>query len=305
MKLYPIGLCFILVVGQFAGIYAQELNCTVTINSQKIQTQERQILQEMQSAIQNFMNTTAWTRDRFEQHEKIRVDIQFILLSGTFGAENAFTANIQINSYRPVYGTDYETPILQYFDREAAFTYNPSQQLIFVENAFSTPLTALLAYYAYIILAYDYDSFSPKGGQTHAERALNIANIAEQNGGGKGWGSFSDTRDRFWLQENLMNPQLADFRTVLYEYHRKAMDIFEKDNATARKVILENLKKIRKMKDVVPMSVAINNFFDTKSTELLNIFSRAEPQVRADFVEIAVFVDPKNAGEYRKLTKTN
>ncbi|MCS7004527.1 MAG: DUF4835 family protein [Cytophagales bacterium] len=285
--------------------HAQELNCTVTINSQRIQTQERQILQEMQSAIQNFMNTTAWTRDNFQQEEKIKVDIQFILLSGTFGSENTFTANIQINSYRPVYGTDYETPLLQYFDREATFTYNPSQQLIFVENAFSTSLTSLLAYYAYIILAYDYDSFSPKGGQLWAERALNIANIAEQNGGGKGWGSFSDTRDRYWLQENLLNPQLADFRTVLYDYHRKALDIFEKDNQSAKKVILECLRKIRKMKELVPMALVINNFFDTKATELINIFARAEPAMRAEFVEIATFVDPKNANEYRKLIRAN
>jgi hypothetical protein len=281
---------------------AQELLCNVVVNDQQVQTQERQIFREMEKAIANFMNNTEWTKDKFSQEERISCNILITLLSSSNVTSGKYVANMQLKTERPIFGTDYLSPVINYLDSKFSFEYNLSQPLIFSENAYTTELTSLLAYYAYIILALDYDTFSPKGGNPYLERALNILNNSQQ-AGGQGWSSFGDTRDRYWLLDNLNSPQFADFRQALYEYHRLGMDTFDQDNEAARKVILESLKKMRKVKETVPQTVTMAAFFVAKVNEILNIFSRASLQERTTAVEQLVILDPINADNYRKLTK--
>jgi len=166
-------------------IWAQELNCNVIINAEQVQTQERQIFDQMQAAITNFMNTTQWTEDEFAEEEKIECNL--LLTLGEESTITNFSAVAQVQSTRPVYGTDYNSPILNFSDNKWVFTYNPSDPLYFQENTFTTQLTSLLAYYAYIIIGLDYDSFSPKGGAPYYERALNILNNSQDTG--PGWGA--------------------------------------------------------------------------------------------------------------------
>ncbi|MFT5917658.1 MAG: hypothetical protein ACJAWV_003535 [Flammeovirgaceae bacterium] len=294
---------FIFFLVGFSNIHlsAQELNFTVKINADQVQTQERQVFAEMETAIQAFLNNTKWTDDDFKENERIKCDILITLNKGT--SITNFGAIAQIKSLRPIYGTDYESPVLNFFDKNFTFTYAPSQPLIFAENSYSTELTSLLAYYAYLVIAMDYDTFSEKGGQSYYERALNIMNNAQTNGG-QGWnGIGGDVRDRYWLVTNLRNPQFEPYRLSLYNYHRKALDFLTEKPEEARKIALESLQKIKIVRNQQATSVTLNSFFDAKSMELTNLFLQADQDTRTKASELLIQLDPTNAGIYRKLVK--
>lgn len=283
------------------SVQAQELNCTVQVNGDQVQTQERQVFTEMENAIQQFMNTNKWTDLDFEENERIKCDILITMNKGR--SITNFSATVQIKSSRPIYGTEYETPLLNFVDNKWNFTYAPSQPLIFAENSYTTELTSLLAYYAYITLALDFDSFVKKGGNPYLERALNILNNSQANGGG-GWsGVGGDTRDRYWLVTNLNSPQFDDYRLGVYEYHRLAMDTFTEDPSNARQLILQVLQRMKRVRDQQPTSVTLNNFFDAKSQEIARIFSQGDETVRQQAVDLLISMDPTNAATYRKAVK--
>lgn len=282
-------------------VQAQELNCTLQINADQVQTQEQQIFSDMQQALQQFMNTTKWTDTEFEEEEKIKCDILITLDKGTSITD--FNARVQVKSLRPVYGTDYETPILSFFDNNWSFRYTVGQPLIFAENTYSTELTSLMAFYAYIIIGLDFDTFSEKGGDPYFERALNIVNNS-QNNGGKGWsGIGGDVRDRYWLSENLNSPQFEDFRKGLYTYHRLAMDNLTDDMEGGRTKILEVLQNIKEVQETQPTSVTLNSFFDAKSQELAQIFSRGDEAIQQQAVDLLIRLDPTNSNIYRKILR--
>jgi Domain of unknown function (DUF4835) len=287
----------------FGFIYAnaQELRCNVIINDQQVQTQERQIITGMKDAISQFMNTREWTNDKYREFERIKCNILITLGGDSDVSQGRYTATVQIQSSRPIYGTDYESPLLTFFDRNFAFEYQPSQPMIFTENAYTTNLTAMLAYYAYVILALDYDSFANQGGSPFLQRILNILNNSQQ-ANYPGWNS-GDSRNRYWLSENLNNPLFTPFREGLYQYHRLAMDAFGKNPEEARKKILEVLQKLKQVNQVRPASVTINAFFDSKANELVNIFSEGNPATIKQAVDLLIVIDPTNATKYRTLIK--
>lgn len=298
-KKFPILFLFFI----FCFIYAnaQELSCNVMINDQQVQTQERQIITGMKDAISQFMNTREWTNDKYREFERIKCNI-FITLGGDSDvSQGRYTATVQIQSSRPIYGTDYESPLLTFFDRNFAFEYQPSQPMIFTENAYTTNLTSMLAYYAYVILALDHDSFANQGGNPILQRILNILNNSQQ-ANFPGWNS-GDSRNRYWLSENLNNPLFTPFREGLYQYHRLAMDAFGKNPEEARKKILDVLQKLKQVNQVRPASVTINAFFDSKADELVNIFSEGNPATIKQAVDLLIVIDPTNATKYRTLIK--
>ncbi len=278
---------------------AQELNANIIINDVQVQTQERQVIQQLRNAIANFMNTTRWTNDNYKQHERIKCNILITLTGGTDLVNGRYTANVQIQSSRPVYGSNYETVLLTFFDRNFNFEFFPSQPLIFTENLFSTNLTTTLAYYAYTILALDADSFAPQGGNAYIERMLNILNNSQQ-ANAQGWNN-SDTRNRYFIAENLNNPQLSGYREALYLYHRKGLDYFAENAEAGRKNILEAIKKIAQVNQVRPNAVMVNAFFDSKAEEIVNIFSQADVATRKEAATILTSIDPTNANRYQAL----
>ncbi len=282
------------------AINAQELIWDVQINSEKVNSQEKQVFQKLQTGIQQFLNTQTWTEDEFGENEKIRCNLS-IILDGESTINN-IRGTAQVQSLRPTYGTDYETTLLNFFDRKWQFEYNINDPLIFSENTYSTELTSLLAYFSYIILGLDYDSFSKLGGTPYYERALNILNNAQANNG-PGWGSIggkSDTRDRYWLIDNLNSGQFVPFREAMYEYHRLGLDLIEDKPKEARQSIYSALQKIENVQKIVPFSVTISSFLDTKSSELLNMYSFGDKQVGTDALELLIRIDPTNADQYRK-----
>jgi len=270
--------------------HAQELNCKVTINADQIQTSDRAVFKDMERAITTFMNTRKWTSDSYKNQERINCGI-FLNISKMPSIGN-FSASAQITIARPVYNSNYETVLLNFADRDWEFEYLESQPLEYNDNSFINNLTSMLAYYAYIILALDYDSFGELGGSSFVQRAL-ITVTNAQSSNRPGWATLGSSRSRYSLVENLNNPQMVDLRKNTYVYHRLSLDTFDKNPDQSREKILEVLKNIKRIWIIYPSSIAIISFFDTKSAELSKIFSEGNLNVRREAYDILTTVDPK------------
>ncbi len=281
---------------------AQELNCRVTINADQVQTTDRRIFKDMETAFSNFLNNTKWTSDIFETNEKIKCNLLITLQNPT--SIGNYQATVQIQSARPVYNSNYESILLNFADRDWQFEYVESQPLNFNENIYTSNLTSLLAFYAYVIIAMDYDSFSQLGGGEFYRQALNIATNA-QAANRPGWNTLGSTRNRYWLIENLTNSQMQDIRVGLYEYHRLGLDTFEQSPDESRKTILSVLEKIRKVRKTYPNSIFVIAFLDAKSDELINIFSEGNIQVRRQAFDILAEIDPSKRNDYEAIIKNN
>jgi Fe-S-cluster formation regulator IscX/YfhJ len=277
--------------------YGQELNFKVTVNADQIQTTDRGIFKDMERAFANFLNTRKWTNDSYGSQEKINCTL-FLNITKMPSIGN-FAANAQITTARPVYNSNYETVLLNFADREWEFEYIESLPLEYNDNTYITNLTSMLAFYAYIVLGMDYDSFSELGGNTYIQKALIVVNNA-QPGNRSGWAALGSTRNRYALIENLNNPQMVDLRKNTYKYHRLALDTFDKDPDKSRELILETLRDIKKVWNIYPNSILIISFFDTKATELVNIFSEGNLNVRREAYDLLVALDPKR-NIYQKI----
>lgn len=281
-------------------LLAQELKCNVVINDQRIETSDRQIFKEMQNSIANFMNNRRWTTDTYTPEERINCNLVITLTESP--SIGNYKATVQVQSSRPIYGSSYESLLLNYVDKDWEFDYALAQPMDFNENAFTSRLTSLLAFYAYIIIGYDADTFSKLGGKQFYAKAQIIANNAQQNQG-RGWQAFDGTTNRYWLLENLQNQQLLPFREGIYNYHRLGLDNFIKDSNQARVHTLDLLNKIKGVLAQKPMTVLINNFFDSKSNELISIFTQATPQEKQQAFNLLSQLDPTKTEQYEKLLK--
>jgi hypothetical protein len=276
---------------------SQELNFKVSVNADKIQTTDRGIFKDMERAFANFLNTRKWTSDSYSSHEKINCSL-FLNITKMPSIGN-FSANAQITSARPIYNGNYETVLLNFADREWEFEYIESLPLEYNDNTYISNLTAMLAFYAYIILGMDYDSFSEMGGTTYILKALNVVNNA-QSSNRIGWDALSSNRNRYALVENLNNPQMVELRKNIYKYHRLALDTFDKTPDESRAIILEVLKNVKKVWTIYPNSIFVITFFDSKATELVNIFSEGSLPVRREAFDILTSIDPKR-NIYQKI----
>ena len=285
------------------ALFAQELNCTVTIDASQLNTAqiaEKQIFVDMKNAITQFMNTRRWTNDQFNPTERINCNIVLTLLQSP--GIGIFQGTAQIQSSRPVYNTGYESVMISFIDRELQFNYVQSQPMEFNENTFNSNLTSMLGFYAYVILGLDYDSFSKLGGSGLLQRAFTIATTA-QDSGERGWKPFEDTRNRYSLIENLLSQQMIPFREGLYTYHRLVLDDFNKDQDKSRTQLIDVLTQIKQVNQLKPATVLINTFFDTKADELISIFSEASPLDKKKAYNLLVEMDPTKADKYRRITQ--
>ena len=281
--------------------FGQELICKVTINADQIQTSDRAVFKDMERSIANFMNTRKWSSDTFKNYEKINCGI-FINISRmpTIGA---FIASAQITVARPVFNTNYETVLLNFADREWEFEYIESQPLEYNDNAYINNLTSMLAYYAYIIIGMDADSFSEKGGDPFFQKALIVVNNA-QSSNRPGWQSIGANRNRYNLIENINNPQMVELRKNTYKYHRLALDTFDKTPEDSRQIILTVLKNIKIVWQIYPNAIFVITFFDSKANELVNVFSEGTLNTRREAYDLLTAIDPKR-NIYQKIIATN
>ncbi len=276
----------------------QELKCAVTINASQIQTSDAGIFKDMDNAIEQFMNTRKWTNDPYKSHEKINCNL--LITISKMPAIGSFSASVQVQSARPVFNSNYTSLLFNFADREWEFEYIESLPLEYNDNTFTSNLTSMLALYAYLIIGIDYDSFSELGGTPYFQRSLSVVNNAQQSNL-PGWQAIGSNRNRYWIVENLNNPQMIDLRKAIYTYHRQGLDSFEANPDQSRQVILNGLKDIKKVRDVNPNAILVVSFFDAKGKELANIFSDGNIQVRRQAYDIITAIDPSNRSNYEKI----
>ncbi|RIV21682.1 DUF4835 family protein [Fibrisoma montanum] len=292
----------VLLIGLSGLAQAQELNCQVTINSDQLIAQQKtdfSYVNQLKTVISEFMNTRRWTNDQFTPTERINCSMNINLVKSL--TQGVFEATAQIVVTRPVYGTSYETTTFSYVDRAFNFVYLPTTPIYFRENVYSDELTSLLAYYANIILAVDYDTFSRQGGNPYIQRAYAIVNLAQQGSVNPSWQTGGDRRNRYWLIENMQNQQLSPFRDAMYTYHRQGLDVFGANPVQVRKQTLDLLSTIRTIGQQLPNSVLLNSFFDAKGDEIYNIlFEGTQPERKKAF-DLLSFLDPSKTETYRKL----
>ena len=280
---------------------AQELNVTVRINTQKLQSTDPKVFATLEATVREFLNTQKWTEEVFELEERINANV-LITIQEEISA-TSFKADIAIQASRPVYGSDYETPLINHIDKGVTFFYEQFQPLQFSQNAFNDNLSSVLAFYAYIMLGLDFDSFSPYGGEPYFQAAQDILNNVTQAAAAAnpGWRSLDGNRNRFWLIENILSPRVRPYRQAWYDYHRQGLDLCASDVATGRAIIAAALDEIRNVDQAYPNSMIIQVFTDTKSQEILEIFKRGTPQEQNTVVQVMTRIDASNAAKYRAI----
>jgi len=277
--------------------FSQELNCKVQVLSQQVQGTDKRVFEILQTAITEFMNNKKWTNDAFKNEERIDCSI---LINVTDRANDDFKATIQIQSRRPVYKSSYNSVLLNYNDNEFTFKYLESQSLDFSENTFSSNLTSVLAYYAYLIIGLDYDSFSLNGGTPYLQKALAVCNNA-QNTSEKGWKAFESNKNRYWLINNMMDASFVPLRECMYNYHRKGLDLMSTNKESGRVVVLESIESLKSVHQIKPLSFTTQVFFNAKSDELINIFSGAFSDEKSKIINTLNLIDPTNSIKYQKI----
>ncbi len=278
--------------------YGQELNCNVIVNADQISTSDRQVFQDMEIAFAQFMNGRKWSSDVFQNQERIKCNLSITI--DRMPSIGRFQATVQIQSARPVYNSNYESILLNFADRDWTFEYVQSLPLDFNENAYTSNLTSMLAFYAYIIIGMDYDSFGEMDGTPFYQVAQNIVTNATQSGR-RGWNSLESFRNRYWLVENLSNQRMSELRKGYYSYHRNGLDIYQEDEELAQRNILNVLKTLRDLRDVDPNAIIIVSFLDAKSDELVNIFSTGSMQIRREAYNLLLEVSPSKRDKYAKI----
>ena len=296
-----IYLVFILFLVATGNLLAQELRCNISISAQKIQGANRTVFETMQSDLYEFMNNRKWTDEKYTMDERIECSF-FINLDEQISSDE-FKGSIQVQARRPVFNSSYETILLNIKDNDFDAKYIEYQTLEFNETSNKDNLTNILAYYAYIILGIDHDSFSPEGGTEFFQKAQTIVNNS-QNAREKGWKSYESERNRYWLVENILNKSYSGFRSCTYQYHRQGLDIMSDKAPDGRAAIAESLKSIQKVFRSRPSLYILQVFFDAKSDELVNIFTKSFPDERNRVSVILNECDPSNGSKYEKILKS-
>lgn len=296
-----IGLC----VASFAGMHAQELKCTVQLNTQKITGVDPSTFQTLQSAMTEFMNQRAWTQDVFSPEERIECSL-YITLDGVL-SQDQYSGNITIQSSRPAFNSTYNSPMLNFRDLDFIFTYAPNTPLNFNINQYESNLTSVLAYYAYLIIGLDYESMGKGGGTKYFTMAEQITNSIPSNApDSKGWKPFdnnpvSGNKNRYNIISSLMGAKFEGFKQVIYDYQFLGMDNFYDDPVVARANMANALDKLDKTFRDYPNNVLMVLFLQTKGDELVNIFSGAEPGEKTKVINILKRLDPANGTKYDKI----
>jgi len=284
----------------------QELNCNVQVSAQKIQGSNRQVFENMQRDIYDFMNNMVWTNHVFSYSERIDCNI-LINLTDQISADE-FNGTITIQLRRPVYNTTYNTTLLYFIDNNFRFRYVEFQPLEFDPTTHRSSLVSVLAYYAYIILGFDYDSFAPEGGTEFFQMAEKIVTNA-QNAPEAGWKPYdgSRNRNRYWLIKNILDKEYEGVRQFIYEYNRNGLDRMESRISEARNSVVESLRLIQEVyrKRPDPFMYLVQVVMESKSDEFINIFAEAFPEEKSRVVQILTEIDPSNKSKYEKITASN
>lgn len=296
--MYKFSFIFLLSILFFQLAKSQELNCQVIVNDERAQTSDRQVFRDMEQAFSRFMNDRKWTSKEFTPNERIECNMAITIES--MPAVGFYNATVQVQSSRPIYNTSYSSLVFNFADRDWQYEYIESTPIDFGDNVFTTNLASMLAFYAYVIIGLDNDTFEEFGGEEEFKKALDIVNLAQQSDR-SGWQAFQSNRNRYWLSENLNNQDLRPIRKGLYTYHRMAMDQFESKQDESRALIVNVLQDIQGANRSIPNSILKITFFDAKKNELAKIFEKGNPSTKRDAYNILADLDPSNTEKYKSF----
>jgi len=284
------------------NVLAQELKCQVTVNGQRINGVDARVFQNMQTTITEFMNNKVWTNDVFAPEERIECSL-FINVE-TNPAQDVWTAKATIQASRPVLNSSYNSPIFNYVDNDWMFTFAENQPIEFNVTQYNANLSSLLGFYAYMILGYDYETFSKGGGAKYFGMAEQILNNVPTNGPDvKGWRAFDGVRNRYYMINHMQTGKYEGVKQALYEYHLLGLDNFYEKPAVARQNIINALDKLDKASRDNPNGILFAIFFQAKSDELVGIFSGADVTEKAKAITYLKRMDPSNAAKYDRILK--
>ena len=299
MKKLVLSLSLILFVA--LSLFAQELEFNVSVNTPRLQKTDPQVFKDLEVAITDFMNTRKWTEDVYEPEERIQGNIQINIKEEL--SQNEFSAEIQIQASRPVFGGTYQSVLLSHADKNVIFTYEQFQPLQYTQNAFNDNLTSILSFYAYTILGMDYDSFSPFGGEKYFQTANDIISTVPSSVTGKykGWRASDGNRNRYWIIENILSARARNYRQAMYDYHRLGLDMMHTDEETAKSVLFQAIEQIGAVNKSYPNAMIIQMFANAKAAEIVEVFKEGSTQQKTKVRQIMSKMDAANANKYKAI----
>ena len=284
-------------VGMAITANAQELNCTVEVNADQIQNSSKEVFETLEQAIAEYVNTNKWTNAQFAVNEKIECRMYFTIK--TYDSDK-FTGDLQVQSLRPVYNSSYTTTVLNFRDTNIEFTYIENEPLVYSELTMESNLTAIINFYCFMIIAMDFDTFSPEGGTPYYESAANIVRLA-QSSGEAGWKAFEDNKNRSAVLSAYTDNATRGMRSILYNYHRLGLDQMAVSVDKGRATVTQCLEELKKVYDAAPMSVCLSIFRDSKLDELVNIYSEAGTTEKNKVYELLYPLYPTEGTKLNKI----
>jgi hypothetical protein len=281
-----------------------ELNATVRVSTPQLQKNDRKVFDQLEISLRDFVNNTTWTQERFEPEERIKCN--FILTISEEQDNNVFRAELAVQSTRPVFGSGYETALLSHLDKDIVFTYEQNQPIEFqVDATDNQNLPSLFAFYAYLMIGMDFDSYSLYGGDpyllTAQQIVTNIQNSSTNSTPGWRPADGGKNRNRYWIIENLLNPRVKPYRAAMYNYYRKGLDMFTTDMDKAKGVILQSLEEVDKVNTAYFNSMIIQMFANAKRDELVEMWKVAGRPQKERVIQIMTKIDPANTQRYREI----
>ncbi len=277
---------------------AQEFHFKVQLNTQQVQNYDPSAITSLKTAMTDFLNNRKWTNYNFAPGERIECTLLFNITQ-IKGADQ-YSGNFQIIMERPVFHSEYHSPLLNMIDKNVTFQYTPSQSMNFIPNTYSDNLTSLLAYYAYMILGVDFDTFSPDGGTPFYQKAMSIVQSA-QNSPDPGWKSVEGTKNRYHFVAEMLNKAYEPLRQFLYQYHRLGLDVMNNNLDAGRRVVLSSLRDLQQVYEKRPDLYVLQLILDAKRGEIIGMFSKAPESQKSQMVDIMSVIDPANGNRYRQI----
>lgn len=282
-------------------VYSQELRCNISVNASKLPSANKNVFQSMRTDLSDFMNNKAWTKHVYTNDERIECSFNIQITQQV--SSNEYKAILTVQSKRPVFNSSYKTTLLNIQDENFTFEYQEYQAIEFNETSNKDNLTSVLAYYAYVILGYDYDTFSLNGGTKYFEKAREIVS-GMQSVSELGWKSHESDYNRYWLVDNILNKSYAAFRAGMYKYHRTGLDVMSEQSESGRAEVLQSLRSFQRVFRAKSKLYILQAFYDAKSAEIISIFSEGNQDEKERMVKIMNEIDPTNSSRYETVLKT-
>lgn len=280
---------------------AQELNLDVQITYPALKTADPKTLNTLEKAVREFYNNTQWTDNDFEKEERIEGSVQINIKNDP--SANSFIADFYVNTGRPVYMSNYTSPILNHVEKDIAFSYEALTPILNNRNNFTDNLSSILTFYAYVILGYDYDTFSPSGGDPYFKIAEDIINNVPANvsSGDRNWTALGGERNRYWIIENILNPRVKRMRRAMYDYHRNGLDKMHNDISISKAIVLSSIKAVGQVSDNYRNAMVVQMFSNSKRQEILEIFKNSVKSEQRQVYNVMASIDPSQADLLREL----